>query len=205
MVLVRMVPKVAPGYVELLGSDVAAICFWGGRDCNRLQGEGTVSVVSPMRLGLCVCEQDGQDQREKCLCQNWQTWRAAAQWWVSPAWHGTVQLALLRHSSPGRHEASSPGRSQLAAGHRRWEGNRRDERKRSSQGGAKLWPEKAAPMVGLYQTHRAPSRDVLRAPSAPGQGHTCRSILCSLPPLESVDATFSSLFPLLLVVLSPLL
>lgn len=69
----------------------------------------------------------------------------------------------LLHADRRGHEAS-PGRSQAAAGHRRWKGNHRDERKRSSQGGAKLWPEKAAAMAGPTQTCGAPSRHMVRAP-----------------------------------------
>lgn len=144
--------------------------------------EGTGGVASPVRL-RSLREGAGWpgSKRERegrgCLCQNWQTRCAAAQRWVSLLPHGMVRLTPLRHGSPGRCEAASPGRSRLAAGHRHREGNHRDERKHSSQGGAKLWPEKAAPMVGPYQTRRAPSRDVLRAPGSAGQGLTCRSIL----------------------------
>lgn len=82
---------------------------------------------------------------------------------------GVLQLMGCHRGSPSSvlsrrgHEAS-PGRSQAAAGHRHWKGNHRDERKRSSQGGVKLWPEKAAAVAGPTQTCGAPSGHMLRAP-----------------------------------------
>lgn len=200
-----MVPKTVPGYVQLSGSGVAASCFWGGRDCNCLQGEGTGGVASPTRLALRTHERDGRHQRGRAR-EGLSAPKSVAPVCCSP----TVGL-VVRHSLPSssmaaleRHEASSTGRSQPAAGHWRWEGNHKDERKRSSQGGAKLWPGKAAPMAGPYQTHWALSEDVLGAPGAPGRGLTCRSILRSPLPLESADGTFPSLSPSLLLVLSPL-
>lgn len=139
-------------------------------------------MASPTRLALCMPEQDSRDQRGKAR-EGVSVPEPADLACCSPTWFSLLPPSVARHSSPfsgtaapGQHEASSPGRSQLAAGHRHWEGNHRDERKSSSQGGAKLWPEEDAPMTGLYQTHRLPCGYALGAAGAPGGGLTCRSI-----------------------------